>query len=315
MSRTRLANLIGIAIGLAGLAFVTVRIVRDRHDIADALGSAAPLWLTVAFVSGLAAMALLGLNWLFIVRRSGAPAPWRRGLAWFFVGQLGKYVPGGIWPIVGQAELAHRGATPRAIAYTSTATSMVATVFGAASVAAVSGLVSPVGSRAFPLLLAAGLAAGLAALAARRVRAAVHRVATRVTRREPRLPEARWFAALVARYMPVWVLFSGINVFSVEALGGALDAELVTALVYATCVSWIAGFVIVGLPGGLGVREAVFISMTTGLLGGGLAVSVAVVSRIVSLAVDLVGAALSVPVSRTAPEPRPLSAATPTRSG
>ena len=87
---SRLVNLIGIAIGLAGLAFVGVRIVQDRDEIADALSSADPWWLVVALVSGLGAMALLGVNWLAIIRHGGAPAPWRRGLYWFFVGQLGN---------------------------------------------------------------------------------------------------------------------------------------------------------------------------------------------------------------------------------
>ncbi|HYN32974.1 MAG TPA: hypothetical protein VES40_10130, partial [Ilumatobacteraceae bacterium] len=92
-------------------------------------------------------------------------------------------------------------------------------------------------------------------------------------------------------------------IFSARALGVPLDTDLVVTLIYATCVSWIAGFVIIGLPGGLGVREAVFISMMTAPLGAGVAVSVAVISRVVSVAVDLLGAAISVPVSRTAPPP------------
>ena len=107
-----------------------------------------------------------------------------------------------------------------------------------------------------------------------------------------------------------------MNIFCVQALGGSLDASLVVTLIYATCVSWIAGFVIIGLPGGLGVREAVFISLMTAPLGAGLAVSVAVISRVVSVAVDLLGAAISVPVSRTAPPlnapPTPPVAAPPT---
>ncbi len=106
-----------------------------------------------------------------------------------------------------------------------------------------------------------------------------------------------------------------MNIFCVQALGGSLDASLVVTLIYATCVSWIAGFVIIGLPGGLGVREAVFISLMTAPLGAGLAVSVAVISRVVSVAVDLLGAAISVPVSRTAPPlaapPRPTLAPPP----
>jgi len=307
---SRLANLVGIAIGFAGLAFVAVRIVRDREEIADALGSADPLWLVAAVASGLGAMALLGVNCLAIIRHGGAPAPWRRGLYWFFVGQLGKYVPGGIWPIVGQAELAHRDRTPRGIAYWSTALSMVATLLGAASVAAVAGLVAPAGSRLLPALFAAALALGTVALASPNVRDLMHRTADRATSRELRLPEARWFTGIVARYLPAWVLFAGMNVFTVQGLGGSLDAEFVVTLIYATCVSWIAGFVIIGLPGGLGVREAVFISMMTGPLGAGLAVSVALVSRVVSVAVDLLGAAVSVPVGRSAP---PVEHDTPTR--
>jgi uncharacterized membrane protein YbhN (UPF0104 family) len=307
MTRSRLVNLLGIAIGVAGLVFVAVRIVRDREAIADAVESSEPVWLIVAVVFGLAAMTLLGVNWLLIVRHGGSPAPWRRGLYWFFVGQLGKYVPGGIWPIVGQAELAHRDRIPRPVAYWSTAMSMVATLLGAVAVAAIAGMVSPAGSRLVPILLGVGLIVGLAALASRRIRVALHRLADRVTDRlsgrELRLPEARWFAGMVARYLPVWVLFSGMNIFSARALGASLDADLVITLIYATCVSWIAGFVIIGLPGGLGVREAVFIAMTTEPLGAGLAVSVAVISRVVSVAVDLLGAAISVPVSHTAPPP------------
>lgn len=307
MNRSRLVNLLGIAIGVAGLTFVAVRIVQDREEIADALASSDPVWLVVAVVFGLAAMTLLGVNWLLIVRHGGAPAPWRRGLYWFFVGQLGKYVPGGIWPIVGQAELAHRDRTPRPVAYWSTAISMVATLLGAVGVAAIAGMVSPAGmvssagSRLVPILFGIGLIVVFAALASERVRTALHRLADRFTDRELRLPDARWFTGVVARYLPVWVLFSGMNIFSARALGVPLDADLVVTLIYATCVSWIAGFVIIGLPGGLGVREAVFISMMTAPLGAGLAVSIAVISRVVSVAVDLLGAAISVPVSRTAP--------------
>jgi uncharacterized membrane protein YbhN (UPF0104 family) len=305
MTRARWINLVGVGIGIAGLVFVAVRIGRDRDEIAEALESADPVWLAVSLASGLCAMMLLGVNWLIIIRRTGSAAPTRRGLHWFFVGQLGKYVPGGIWPIVGQAELAHRATTPRSIAYSTTALSMVATLLGAAATAAVAGLVSPAGSRIVPLLLAVGVIACGLLLASERIRARLHTIADRFTKHELRLPEARWFAGIVARYLPVWILFSGMNLFVVKALGGTLDASLTITIIFVTCVSWIAGFVIIGLPGGLGVREAVFISMMTAPLGAGLAVSVAVVSRVVSVAVDLLGAAISVPVSRSAPPIEP----------
>jgi uncharacterized membrane protein YbhN (UPF0104 family) len=262
-------------------------------------------WLAVGAVTGMIAMALIGANWLWILRCAGSPAPWRRGMSWYFVGQLGKYVPGGIWPIVGQAELAHRGATPRNAAYSSTAMSMVATLLGAAAVGSISGLIAPSDNRLLPIALAVVVGVSFAALALAASRSALHRLADRATSRELRLPDPGWFTVLVARHLPVWVSFAGMNVCAVAALGVDLDAQLVVELVFVTCVSWMAGFVIVGVPGGIGVREAVFISMTTAELGAGVAVSAAVLSRVVSIVVDLTGAAASIPIARTAPAPAP----------
>jgi uncharacterized membrane protein YbhN (UPF0104 family) len=301
MSRSRLVNLVGIAIGVAGIAFVVNRIARDRDAIADALSSAQIGWLAVGATTGALAMAIIGVNWLTILRRGGTAAPWRRGMAWFYVGQLGKYVPGGIWPIVGQAELAHRDATPRGAAYSSTALSMVATFLAAAAVAAITGLIGAGDHRLVSAALAAALAVLFAAIAAPTVRRALDRLAKRVTSRELRLPDPRWFALVVARHLPVWMAFAGMNIFAVVALGIDLDRSLVIELIFVTCVSWMAGFVVVGVPGGIGVRETIFISMTTASLGAEVAVSVAVLSRIVSIVVDLLGAALSVAVARTAP--------------
>ena len=303
MNRSRLINVVGIAIGITGIAFVVRRVVRDRSEIADALSSANLVWLVVGGITGVVAMALIGVNWLLILRHTGAAAPWRRGMSWFFVGQLGKYVPGGIWPIVGQAELAHRGATPRGAAYFSTAMSMVATFLGAATVAALTGLISPSDGRLLPVAIAAGLALTFGVLVTPAARTALERLARRVTRRELALPDPRWFALLVVRHLPVWLSFAGMNIFAVVALGSDLDAPLVVTLVFVTCVSWMAGFVVVGVPGGIGVRETIFISMTTAPLGAGVAVSAAVLSRVVSIVVDLVGAAVSVPIARTGPAP------------
>lgn len=298
MTRSRIANLLGIAIGVGGVAFVAQRIVRDREEISAALSAATPGWLVVGGLFGSAAMTLIGINWLGIIGHVGATVRWRRGLSWFFVGQLGKYVPGGIWPIVGQAELAHRGATPRAVAYTSTAMSMIATFVGAAVVGAVAGMIAPTSSRWLPALLAAGVIAVAVLAAAPPARRLGERMARRVTGRAVPLPEPRWSASVVARHVPVWVTFAGMNLFAIVALGVDVDTRLIIQVVFVTCVSWMAGFVIVGVPGGIGVREAIFISLMTAPLGAGIAVAAAVLSRVVSIVVDLAGAGVSLAFAR-----------------
>ena len=291
MTPRRIGNLLGILVGVLGIAFVGVQIARERDAFADALGSANPAWLAASVVAGLASMTGIGLNWIAIVEHHGARAPRRRGLTWFFVGQLGKYVPGGIWPIVGQAELANRGGVPRSAAYPSTGWSMVAQLLGAATVAAGAGFVSSGDRTIVSVLLAAGVVALLAAASAAPLRSFVMRVAERLLpRRELLLPDGGWLAVQVVRHVPVWLLYSAMNISFVTALGTDMTWGLGADVAFATCLSWIAGFVIIGLPGGIGVREALFVSLMTVPLGAGLAASAAVTSRIVTIVVDLLGA-------------------------
>ena len=60
----------------------------------------------------------------------------------------------------------------------------------------------------------------------------------------------------------------------------------------------IVGFVVVGVPGGIGVREAVFTSLAGSIIGTPMAVSLALMSRVVFIAVDLSGALISSIISR-----------------
>ena len=300
MNRSRLVNLAGVVIGVAGVAFVGVRIWRDREAIGDAFQSVTPVWLVVGLVSGWLAMGLIGVAWLWIMRSGGDDVDRRRGMAWFFAGQLGKYVPGGIWPIVGQAELAHRGGVARRAAYSSTAWSMIGTFVGAAVVGAFTGLAVDGTTRWISAAIGAGVALAAVLVATPVTRGSGERLAARVTRRTVRLPASPWLGALVGRHLPVWVCFAGMNVFAVAALGVDLDLRLAVQLIAATCLSWMAGFVIIGLPGGLGVRETVFVSIATAPLGSAVALSAAVVSRVLSIVVDLSAAAISTAVARRA---------------
>jgi uncharacterized membrane protein YbhN (UPF0104 family) len=85
-------------------------------------------------------------------------------------------------------------------------------------------------------------------------------------------------------------------------VAAALDPGAPDALniVFATVLSWVVGFLVVPAPGGIGVREAVFVAAATSLSSPGVAAAVAVVARVVFIMVDLLGAGLS-----TAAAPRP----------
>ena len=293
-----LAGIVGLAIGVAGLAFVGIRIARDWDQIVETMRSANPAWLVAAVVAGLVSMTLIAVNWLSLIARRGHATSLSTGLSWFFVGQLGKYVPGGIWPVVGQAELASRAGPDRRSTYLATASSMITTLLGAVAVAAVSGLVSPYDRWITAALIGLGLTVGFASLALPPVRNALGRSASAIARRPVDLPDARVVAVYTVRHVPVWVMYGAMNICVFVALGGSIDTGLAVDLVFASALSWIVGFVVIGVPGGIGVRESVFVGLMTGPIGATLALSVAVTSRLVTVVVDLTGAIAAATLSR-----------------
>ena len=54
-------------------------------------------------------------------------------------------------------------------------------------------------------------------------------------------------------------------------------------------IAWVAGFITPGAPGGLGVREAILVTVLTPLYGGGTAVALTIVLRICTFAADGLG--------------------------
>jgi uncharacterized membrane protein YbhN (UPF0104 family) len=291
----KLASFAGILIGIAGVAFVIRTILMKREQVGDAFAQLNGITLIASLLLGLSAMTLIGYVWTRMLVTRGHHAPPRSAMAWYFAGQLGKYVPGGIWPIVGRAELAVRGGVPRPDAYAATGLSMVTTYLAAALAICVGSLVS----WTYPLVGILGLAGFLVGFLAfsnttlrRRVLAILNRVSPRATA----LTEPRRLLILTLTHLPAWILMSLSTTVTASAFGADIG---IAHMLFITSVSWLAGFVVVGVPGGIGVRESVFTALAGTALTPGVAVSLALASRVVFIAVDLVGALVANIIART----------------
>ena len=119
--------------------------------------------------------------WDAVVTDLGGRVPWRASARIFFVGQLGKYVPGAIWPVVLQMRMGRAvGMTRTLVALSFVVTLVLGVATGLAfGVLAVPSLVDQWG-RAWGLLLLPLALAGLHP-GAQRARARL----LRVTRRPP----------------------------------------------------------------------------------------------------------------------------------
>lgn len=280
----RLVPFVGLLVGIAGIVFVVRTLVVRYDEVSDAFSAMNPATLLASVALGITAMWIIGRNWVSMLTVRGHHAPMRRAMAWYFAGQLGKYVPGGIWPIVGRAELAVRGGVPRTAAYGATTASMAATYAAAALVTAIGSLVAwsypGVGLALVALLTVAGFVAWSPA-----VRSFVTTLAARAGVTIAAFPTVRSLGLSVVVHVPAWLMVAASTWVTARAFGADLGPA---EIAFASSASWLAGFMVVGVPGGIGVREAVFTALTTAAVGSSTAVSVAVASRVVFVVVDIV---------------------------
>jgi hypothetical protein len=287
---------IGAVIGVLGIAFVARTLISKWDEVVDTFAQVQVPTLLLSLVLGLAAMTSIGTLWVSMLQQRGHPVRYRSALSWYFTGQLGKYVPGGIWPIVGRAELATRGGIPRINAYASTGLSLVSTYLGAVVTIAISGFLTR-DHFVLASIIAFSLGAAYIIFANKKLRVVAIRIMSRISPNATALTEPRRLAQLSITHVPAWILMSLSTSVTANAFG--INISIIDML-FITSASWFVGFVVIGVPGGIGVREAVFTSMATGLIGAPAAVSLALMSRIVFIGVDVVGALVASVVARRA---------------
>jgi glycosyltransferase 2 family protein len=279
-----------LLIVVASLVFVILTLVHDWRPAASALDRANLFWLVPACVLAATATVLTAWRWgSALAAVGGRRGPPSRVIGAFFVGEIAKYVPGGIWNVVGRSELARRDGRPRAVAYASVILSLVAWYLAAAISAlvlvALALALSDVGNSWWPLVVV------VVVLGAVVLHPAVHRrllsIVQRVLRRRLELDALpRWGTCvrLVASYVPTWVCIAAATTMVAHALDA--HAPLIRVAL-AAVVSWIVG-VASPAPGGIGVREAVFIAAAG--LPAGPAAATAVLARLIFVLIDVSGA-------------------------
>jgi uncharacterized membrane protein YbhN (UPF0104 family) len=115
----------------------------------------------------------------------------------------------------------------------------------------------------------------------------------RLTRRELPVVVPRWRESLVllAEYVPAWLLVGTAT----WCIARAFDPEVGwMTIAPAAILSWIVGFVLVPVPGGVGVREAAFVALVGTSMGSGVRSAVAVAARLAFILVDAGAAGICV---------------------
>jgi glycosyltransferase 2 family protein len=251
------------------------------------LGQLSVRSVAVAMAAVMAGILATFLCWRAVLTDVAGRLPLAAGARVFFVGQLGKYLPGSLWPVMAQMELGRDHQVPERASGAAVGVFLLVVVgTGLAVAAAAAPLLGPDALHAYWWLLAVLPLALLAAVppVLNRCVALVLRLA-----RRPPLPAPLSGAGLLRA--AGWALLSwlafGVHVW---VLAGQLTDAGPLLLAHATgafAAAWCAGFLLVVAPAGAGVREAALILLLGGVLTGPQATVVAVVSRLLFVAGDL----------------------------
>jgi glycosyltransferase 2 family protein len=285
------------AVLLAAVAFFVWR------SLASGLSSSGFLHLRFSLPYLLASwVALLGYYAMYtggmdiILRLLGAPSSFARVFKLNFSTNLGKYLPGGIWPVFGRMTLGPKLGLPRRVVAPGMVLEAGLSVAGGLLVffasLAFGGGGLPGGTAAWQwIALAAIVVVATAPPVFRRALAFGFRLA-KVDEPVPRLSYVATLG-LTAFYAVSWLVAGlAFKLYTLALVADAPGSILRYAGVYAAAS--ITGLVVLFAPGGIGVREAVIALLLTPLVGGPAATVVGFSARVWSTLVELTSSAVAI---------------------
>jgi glycosyltransferase 2 family protein len=263
------------------LGFGAWAVGRQWDDVVAGFSRLTPAALAGSLVAVVAALLGAMLTWRTLLADLGSPLPARPAAKVFFVGQLGKYIPGTIWPVLAQMEMGRDLGVPRARS--------AAAFFLMMPIQLATGLLVTLVTLGWDrygwLLLFIPL---LLVLLEPKVINAVIGYALRRLKREPleRPLTRRGMLTALGWALTGWIAY-GVHLYFVAPQGGLVFA------VGAFALSWCLGILTFVIPAGAGVRELAMVTILAPHLDQGAAIAVALSSRIVIIVGDLICAGLA----------------------
>jgi uncharacterized membrane protein YbhN (UPF0104 family) len=286
------ARLIAVArvlVVLLVVAVVAYAVYRDWTAVSATLGQLSPGVLVLALVLASAGLGATVKTWQHLLAALGSPLRTPHASQVFLTGQLARYLPGSVWAFLLQAQLAHRHQIPRSRSLLAVLLAVgVTTVTGLTTAVVAVPVFADEWGPATWLLLGGPLTL---VFLVPRLLTWVSNTALRVLRRPPLLLPIPGRPVAVAA---LWAVFSwlcyGAQLWLLATSTGGVpvtDLPLATAtFALAVC----AGFLAFVLPSGVGVREAVITVGLSSVMPAGAALALALVSRLVCTAADVLGA-------------------------
>lgn len=297
LRKQRLGRLMRFGFLAVVVVFAALWVWTNRAEVAQA-------WSRVTLVPVMLSLLAAGVGawfgvpgWRALLAGLGSQLRLRDAQRVFLMGQLGKYIPGGVWTVLAQTTMAKELHVPRARGATA---GLMAILLAVVTSAALGGMCLGIAGRQVLgkygwLML---LAIPLLALFHPDVLVWVGSVAGRITKRNLRLERIPERTLLIAA---VWLLvgqvFNGLSFyFLASSISGRYGNPLFSIGLFSLASA--AGIVVVFAPAGAGARELILAFGLSTVTDPGSAVLIVLLSRLVLTIVDVLWAMLATGLGR-----------------
>lgn len=292
--RNRWVKLAQWVLGLAILYFAARSLARNWDQLRGQPleWRIQPVWLVLSMLVVWTMYGLLILAWRTMLDSWGQRLDWWSAARIWTVSNLGKYLPGKVWALAGMALLAKQAGIAT---WAATGSAVVLQLLAIGTGAVVAGLTgartleaAQPGAGAVLGVLVAGAVIGVGLLLWPPFLRRLLRLAAPNAEADP--PPVRGIIFGIAANLLAWLGYGLALWLLARGLLPTSGLGLLSAISVFTA-SYLAGFLALFAPGGIGVREGLFILMLQGPLGIGAATALALASRLL-LTITEVGVAI-----------------------
>ncbi len=294
---TGVGRLIRIGFLAVVVVFAVIWVWKNRHQVGAAWGRVS-FWPVAGALVASALAAWSGVPaWRDLLLGLGSRLRLRDAQRVFLMGQLGKYIPGGVWTVLAQATMAKELHVPRARSGTASLMAILLAVVSAVLLgAACLGIAGHqvLGRYGWWLLLVLPMLA----LLHPGVLVWVGVVAGRLTGRSiplERIPERTLLGA--AGWLSLGQLCNGVSFYLlVGSISGDYSNPLLSIGLFSLAAA--VGILVIFAPAGAGARDVILAFGLAGVTDPGSAVLIVLMSRVVLTIVDVVLAASAAGIGR-----------------
>jgi len=272
----------------AGAFFLGAAIIRQASQLMSFEWSVDPLRLLLSILILICVLTANVIVWGYALRQLDQRLEFSALARIWFLSNLARYMPGKIWQFVGIAELSRSLGVPALAGVTSIVVYMGYMLLAAWFVGIYLLPAESLGRLSDLASIARILTPASLVLLHPRILASAVGVVARITRQECAPWQGRWGASLVlfAAGIVLWFAFGAAFFLFIGSLTHVTLSQY-PALTAIFALAFVAGYVIVVAPAGLGAKEGFMAALLSSMLPLSVAAAVAVASRLWSIVAEL----------------------------